>query len=82
MSDDTHDKHRKPDAYIQLEIKGNNGKTTLTDVGGVWNGKNGYQTGSSIWGRVVIQPGEQRERLQKIRQEKAQSPSQGHSQEP
>ena len=82
MSDETYDKHRKPDAYIQMEIKGNNGKPRLTDVGSLWDGKNGYQTGTSVWGRVVVQPREERERLQKIRQEKAQSQSQSHSQKP
>ncbi len=77
MSDERKDKHRKPDFYVQLEIKGANGKTRLTDVAGLWEGKKGYKTGDSLWGRMVVQPRSQREELQKMRAEKAATQDQG-----
>lgn len=77
MSDERKDKHRKPDFYVQLEIKNSNGKGRLTDVAGLWEGKNGYKTGDSLWGRMVVQPRAQREELQKMRAEKADQPDRG-----
>lgn len=86
MSDERNDKHRKPDFYVQLEIKGANGKRHLTDVAGLWEGNKGYKTGDSLWGRMVVQPRSQREELQKMRAEKAaaedQAPRPDHEPKP
>lgn len=90
MSDDTNQtppaqgeqeqsKHRKPDHYVQLEMQQGNGRKRLMDVGELWQGKNGYQTGNTIYGRMVIQPRAQREALKELREQKAQSIEQGQT---
>lgn len=65
------DKHRKPDLYVQLAQPGRNGKEKITDVGGVWAGKDGYYTGDTIAGRLILQPREAREALQEMRKQNA-----------
>ena len=75
MSDDnTHDpKSRKPDYYMQVEMQQSNGRKKLMDVGALWEGKDGYKTGDSVYGRMVIQPRDQREALREIREDQARS---------
>lgn len=65
-------KNRQPDYYVQLAQVGRNGKEKITDVGAVWEGKDGYKTGETIAGRIILQPREQREALREMRAEKQQ----------
>ncbi|ODS24779.1 hypothetical protein AB835_01610 [Candidatus Endobugula sertula] len=66
------DRHRKPDYYVQLAQEGRHGREKITDVGVLWSGKDGYLTGDTIAGRVIVQPREKREELQRIRAERQQ----------
>jgi len=63
---DTHNssKNNKPDYYVKLKTIGPYGKERLWDFGGVWNAKNGYITGSTPLGDILIQPREEAERIQ------------------
>ena len=55
---------------MQLAQVGRNGKEKITDVGTVWEGKDGYKTGETIAGRIILQPREQREALREMSAEK------------
>jgi hypothetical protein len=66
------DKRRQPDHFIQVVTKDERGKKKYRDIGELWDGKDGYSSGDSILGSVVIQSREAREQLQKMRAEKAQ----------
>ena len=74
------DKRRKPDYYVQLAQEGKNGREQITDVGAVWKSENGYITGNTIAGHVILQPREALEQLREMRQQTSQSPTQQHSQ--
>ena len=60
---------RPPDHYISLISKDSNGKKNFFEIGKVWDGKDGYKTGESAWGKIVIQSREKREELEKMRRE-------------
>lgn len=66
MSDDTNEKGRKPDYYVQRAQVGRNGKERITDVGAVWNGKKDYKTGETIFGNLILQPRAEREAAQEL----------------
>lgn len=63
---------KQPDYYVQLAQEGRNGREQLTDVGALWNGRNGYITGQTIAGRLILQPRAAREELQRMRGEQNQ----------
>jgi len=69
-------KHRQPDAFMSIEQQNRNGTKKLVEVAALWDGKEGYQTGDSIFGPIVIQTREAREALKEMRQEEAQSQTQ------
>jgi len=82
MSDENDNgKNKQPDYFVQLAQEGRNGKEHITDVGAVWNGKNGYITGPTIAGRIILQPRAAREALQRMRAEKRQTQGQEQSKE-
>ncbi len=82
MSDENDSgKGKQPDYFVQLAQEGRNGKEQITDVGAVWNGKNGYMTGQTIAGRVILQPRAAREELQRMRAQQRQTQGQNQSQE-
>ena len=76
------DKHRLPDAYMSIRQKNSNGTSKLVEVGALWNAKEGYQTGDSVYGPIVIQSREAREALKEMRSEREQTQTQeqAHSQ--
>lgn len=78
----SNDKHRPPDHFVQIVTKNASGRDKHRDIGELWEGKNGYMSGDSALGRIVVQSREQREKLQQMRAEKAQTQDQGQSQEP
>lgn len=84
--DDENSKNKQPDYYLQLAQEGRHGKERITDVGVLWEGKNGYLTGETIAGRVIAQPRAARDELNRMRAENAkkqeQSVEQEHNQEP
>lgn len=69
-NENDNDKGNKPDYYVQLAQEGRNGKEQITDVGALWTGKDGYITGQTLAGRVILQPRAAREALHQMRAEK------------
>jgi hypothetical protein len=75
----SNDKKRPPDHFIQVVTQDSKGRDRHRDIGELWDGKEGYKTGDSIFGRIVIQSRDVREDLKKMRTEKQdQSRSQDH----
>ena len=80
----SNDKRRPPDHYIQIVTTDSKGRDRHRDLGELWDGKPGYKTGESAFGRVVVQSREAREELRKMRAENSQdhSPAQIQEQKP
>lgn len=72
----SNDKHRPPDFYVSIAKPGAKGKEQFYDVGHLWKGKDGYMTGDSVIGRVIVTTREKREELEKLRREKQQNAEQ------
>ncbi len=79
--DNGNDKTRQPDHYISIVQPGRNGKERIRDVGELWDGKDGYSSGESVFGRVIVQSRAKREELQRMRSEQGPSQEPAHSQE-
>lgn len=67
-------KGRLPDGYAQIEKDGYNGKKQYFDIGPVWNSKDGYVSGQTVFGKLLIQPRVKREELEKLRKDKKAGP--------
>ena len=59
-----------PDGYAQIEKDGCNGKKQYFDIGPVWNSKDGYTSGPTVFGKLLIQPRVKREELERLRKGK------------
>lgn len=83
MSDDNQpSKGRKPD-YEVHQIMGEGNKSQWVKIGAVWEGKDGYLSGETVHGKIVLQSRHAREALQNMRDEKQQAaPSQSQNQSP
>jgi len=82
-NDNPNNNSKKPDYYVQLAKEGRHGKEQIYDVGVVWKSEaNEYITGPTAAGRIILQPREERERLQKLRAERQETKSMSQTQEP
>ena len=67
------DKNRLPDHYVSIVQQGRNGKEQITEVGALWEGKDGYMSGETIAGRILVQSRAKREELRAMRAEQAET---------
>lgn len=80
-NENTNGRSKLPDYYVQLAQDGKHGKEQLTDVGALWSGKNGYITGNTIAGRIVLQPRAARDELRRQRADRSHGNNGAMSQE-
>lgn len=75
-------KNRQPD-YEVLQVTGEGDNSQWLKIGAVWQGKDGYLTGKTVHGKIVLQSREAKEALQKMRADKqTPAPAPQHTQNP
>jgi hypothetical protein len=75
-------KGRQPD-YDVHQVLGEGDKSQWMKIGAVWEGKDGYLSGNTVHGKIVLQSREAKETLQQMRVEKqTEAPAPQHTQNP
>ena len=66
----SNDKTNTPDYQVNFIQEGRKGDERWTPVGAAWEGRDGYVTVDSVFGKFVLKPKEELERLRAEKQAK------------